>query len=99
MTIQIVRFFKFIKILTIVILISGCYSTAAVPAPGQEEFILKLRLLSSELDSLTNQRGGKDGKLQDRDLEDRIVTKKMKYMTHFTLKHRMRFCGMQISTG
>lgn len=86
MTIQIVRFFEFIKILTIVILISGCYSTAAVPAPGQEEFILKLRRLSSELDSLTNQRGGKDGKLQDRDLEDRIVTKKNEIYDAFHVK-------------
>ena len=47
---------------------------------------MKLRRLSAQLDTLTNQRGGKDGKLQDRDLEDRIIIKKNEIYDAFRVK-------------
>ncbi len=65
----------FFVALIILIMLTGCYSNATFPAPQQEEFILKLRKLSTEIDTLTNARSGKDGKLPPKDLEDRIKIK------------------------
>lgn len=60
-------------------LLYGCYSTADIPSPQQEEYILKLRRLSTEVDVLTRQREGKDGKLPPRDLEGLIEQKKKEF--------------------
>ena len=60
-------------------ILSGCYSTADLPSPQQEEYILQLRRLSTEVDRLTRQRGGTDGKLPPRDLEDRIEQKRKEF--------------------
>ena len=53
----------------------GCYSSADIPTAQQEDFILKLRRLSSEMDRVKSERSGQDGKLPPRDLEDRIAKK------------------------
>jgi len=57
------------------LLLSGCDSSADVPNTEQENFILKLRRLSSELDQVKGTQSGKDGKLPPRNTKDRIKEK------------------------